>query len=529
MVAKLKSRIMKKNVLFLLGIFFWQITFSQNTIKGIVFEDANNNGIKERREKGIAGVAVSNGVEVTITDQNGNYSLTAGNDNIIFVIKPAGYTVPVNRNNQPAFYYIHKPQGSPRGFKYAGVQPTGAIPKSVDFPLIPNQNEEEFTALIFGDPQPYTQQEVDYFYQGIVEELIGIKGISFGLSLGDLVGDDLNLHPPYISAVSKIGVPWYNVIGNHDLNFEATADSLSDETFEANFGPANYSFNYGKAHFIILDDVLYPDPRDGQGYWGGFRPDQIEFIKNNLQHVPKDRLIVLAFHIPFNNPESALRLSDRQIIFDLLKDYEQVLALSAHTHFQRNDLFTDADGWKGKKPFHEYNAGTTSGDWYSGMLNEQNVPASTMRDGTPKGYAFLNVKGNTYSIDYKVAGKPADFQIQIHAPKFLKANFRTSSRIYANFFMGRKDSKVEYRINNGEWRNMIYTEDEDPLYVGKLYEWDISDKVIPHRRPSHPVPSTHLWRAPAPANLPAGKYTVEVRATDMFGKQHFATHVITVE
>src|SRR5690606_24491344 len=175
MVAKLKSRIMKKNVLFLLGIFFWQITFSQNTIKGIVFEDANNNGIKERREKGIAGVAVSNGVEVTITDQNGNYSLTSGNDNIIFVIKPAGYTVPVNRNNQPAFYYIHKPQGSPRGFKYAGVQPTGAIPKSVDFPLIPNQNEEEFTALIFGDPQPYTQQEVDYFYQGIVEELIGIK------------------------------------------------------------------------------------------------------------------------------------------------------------------------------------------------------------------------------------------------------------------------------------------------------------------------------------------------------------------
>jgi hypothetical protein len=520
---------MKRTFLLALSVLFCSLVCSQATIQGIVFEDLNNNGIKDRKEKGLEGVAVSNGRDVVLTDQNGNYNLQVGNDNIIFVIKPSGYKVPVNRNNQPSFYYIHKPQGSPRHFKFAGVQPTGATPKSVDFPLLPGDVEEEFTALVFGDPQPYTQQEVDYFYRGIVEELIGIKGISFGLSLGDLVGDDLSLHSHYISAVSRIGLPWYNVIGNHDINYEATADSLSDESFEANFGPANYSFNYGKAHFLILDDILYPDPRDGQGYWGGFRPEQMEFIKNDLQYVPKDRLIVLAFHIPFRNTEAAYRLSDRQAIFDMLKDFERVLVLSAHTHYQRNDLFTDADGWRGKHPLHEYNAGTTSGDWYSGLPNEQNVPSSTMRDGTPKGYAFLKVIGTEYSIDYKVAGKPAEYQIQIHAPKFLRANFRTSARIYANFFMGRKDSKVEYRINGGQWQPMTYTEDEDPLYVGKLYEWDTSDKMIPYRRPSHPVISTHLWRAPAPANMPPGKYTIEVRATDMFGKQHFATHVITIE
>src|SRR5690606_27300915 len=164
---------MKRTFLLALSVLFCSLVCSQATIQGIVFEDLNNNGIKDRKEKGLEGVAVSNGRDVVLTDQNGNYNLQVGNDNIIFVIKPSGYKVPVNRNNQPSFYYIHKPQGSPRHFKFAGVQPTGATPKSVDFPLLPGDVEEEFTALVFGDPQPYTLQEVDYFYRGIVEELIG--------------------------------------------------------------------------------------------------------------------------------------------------------------------------------------------------------------------------------------------------------------------------------------------------------------------------------------------------------------------
>ena len=87
-------------------------------------------------------------------------------------------------------------------------------------------------------------------------------------------------------------------LGNHDMNYEATSDSLSDETFERNFGPATYSFNYGQAHFIIFDDILYPDPRDQKGYWGGFRKDQLDFMENDLKTVPKDKLVICAFHIP---------------------------------------------------------------------------------------------------------------------------------------------------------------------------------------------------------------------------------------
>src|SRR5690606_34605860 len=116
------------------------------------------------------------------------------------------------------------------------------------------------TALVFGDPQPYTLQEVDYFDKGVVVEVANIRNVAFGLSMGDLVGNDPELFSPYTKAIKKIGIPWYNLMGNHDINFDVTEDELSDESYEAHFGPANYAFNYGNVHFIVLDDILYPDP-----------------------------------------------------------------------------------------------------------------------------------------------------------------------------------------------------------------------------------------------------------------------------
>src|SRR3546814_11235658 len=98
--------------------------------------------------------------------------------------------------------------------------------------------------------------------------------------------------------------------------------------------------------------------------------------------------------------------------------------------------------WYQEKSHHEYNAGTTSGDWYSGEVNESGVPASTMRDGTPKGYAFLNITGNQYTIDYKVAGKTKDYKIEIFNPKVVAKGSGTQAAISANFFMGTKVNTV---------------------------------------------------------------------------------------
>ncbi|MFC4872330.1 calcineurin-like phosphoesterase C-terminal domain-containing protein [Negadavirga shengliensis] len=485
---------------------------------GFVYHDANQNGKKERSEKGIPGVAVSNGKEVVLTDNQGKYVLPVDDDNIIFVIKPSSYTAPLDENNLPRYFYIHKPNGSP-DLKYKGVEPTGRLPKSVDFALYPQQEENNFTAIVFGDPQPYTEKELELFTKGVVDKATKEKKASFGISLGDLVGDDLDLHPKYAQVMRNMGLPWYNVMGNHDMNYDAEVDEHADEAFEATFGPANYAFNYANAHFIVLDDILYPDPRDGQGYWGGFREDQLDFVENNLKFVDKDKLVVLAFHIPlWHVNENTFRNSDRQRLFDLLKDYPNVLAMSAHTHLQRQNFYSGSDGWDGAQPFHEYNAGTTSGDWYSGKLNAEGVPVSTMRDGTPKGYALLRVEGSKYTIDYQTIGQPLQHQIRLYNPKVVANNRGTSAGIFANFYMGHQDSKVEYRIDNGEWKPMTWVEAADPDYTAGLVEWDLVEELMPGRRPSNAVPSTHLWRAAIPTNLSLGKHHIEVRATDMFGR-----------
>lgn len=503
---------------------------AQEIAKGKVFEDRNKNAVKDKNEKGLPGVAVSNGYDVVVTDKDGNYQLPVKNDNIIFVIKPAGYQFLLNEYNQPKFYYIHKPVGSPADYKYKGTAPTGQLPASIDFALVAAAEKNDFTTLVFGDPQPYTLQEIDYFDRAIISETKNIEQVAFGLSLGDLVGDNLDLHIPYAQTIKKVGLPWYHVMGNHDMNYEAQADSLSDETFEKNFGPANYSFNYGQTHFIILDDIYYPDPRDGKGYWGGFRKDQLEFLKNDLQQVSKDKLVVLSFHIPlFNNEEKAFRPEDRQQFFDLLKDYPNVLAMSAHTHLQRHNFYDKNDGWQGSKPFHEYNAGTTAGDWYSGELDEAGIPVSTMRDGTPKGYAFLKIEGNQYKIDYKVAGKPKEFQINIFNPKVVPHNKNTSAGIYANFFMGTAKDKVEYRIDEGNWEPMDIVNNADPAFLDRLHRWDVTDKLLTGRRPSNPESCTHLWKGNIPTRLALGKHAIEVRATDLFGRQFSQRSEYTIE
>lgn len=497
------------------------MALSQTSVSGYVFEDANQNQKRENKEKGIEAVAVSNGTQVVLTDKNGRYSLPVAEGQTIFVVKPSGYMTPVNQNNLPQYYYQYKPKGSPADFKYKGTAPTGELPKELNFALNKQNESKNFDILVFGDPQPYTEKQLDYFRRAIVNEAkANKKKAVFGISLGDLVGDDLSLQKPYADVMKDMGLPWYNVMGNHDMNYDAKEDNLSDETFESNFGPANYSFNYGNVHFIILDDILYPDPRDGKGYWGGFREDQLQFIENDLKLVDKNKLVVVSLHIPLEHTnEDNFRNTDRQKLFNYLAPFQNALILSAHTHIQQQLFYGKQTGWSGAKELHEYNVGTTCGDWWSGTADEIGLPTSTMRDGTAKGYSFISFNDNQYKIKYKTAGKPEDYQIQLYVPKVIPHPSKTSAKILANFFMGSKKDKLEYRIDGGKWEEMDYNETVDSNFALSVFKWDTTPTILAGRRPSNPENSKHIWTADFPKKLSLGKHTVEVKAVDMYGNE----------
>ena len=62
------------------------------TVSGYVFIDRNGNGIRDPNEPGIAGVAVSDQVNVVQTDANGTYRLTGVKGyGLIFISMPSGY------------------------------------------------------------------------------------------------------------------------------------------------------------------------------------------------------------------------------------------------------------------------------------------------------------------------------------------------------------------------------------------------------------------------------------------------------
>ena len=100
------------------------------------------------------------------------------------------------------------------------------MPASVDFPLYPGDEPAVFRAILFGDTQPRNQKEIDYIAHDVIEELIGAEA-SFGITLGDVMFNNLSLFGSLNRAIALIGIPWYNVIGNHDLNFDSPGTSYA--------------------------------------------------------------------------------------------------------------------------------------------------------------------------------------------------------------------------------------------------------------------------------------------------------------
>ncbi len=511
----------KKFLLFSISLFFLLNTIFAQITGGKVFLDKNANNLKDNAEYGIENVAVSNGRDVVLTDNNGNYTISLQENDVLFVIKPAAYKFPVNRFNLPQFFYAHKPNGSP-DMKFAGVEPTGELPERINFPLLSGELLSNFQILVLSDPQPTNLQQLDYFDRDVVKELYNSHNYTFGITMGDIVGSDLSLFEPLNQIVAKIGIPWFNVIGNHDINFDASTPEMADETFTAYFGPSTYAFNYGKVHFIILNNIIYPWPGSFGNYIGGIRPEQFLFIENSLRLVPKDHLIVIMMHIhPFEVEGwgETFRHSDRQRLFELLKDFPHTLSVSGHLHTQRHHFFSANENWLQKEPHHHFNVGAASGNWWSGEIDEAGLPDAMMHDGTPNGYAAITFSGNRYVIDYFISRAEGDPKMNIYAPLVVPNEPGFRGELYVNFFNGSEKCTLQFRVNGGEWRPLRKVTEPDPIFCGIRYRWDTATELLSGVRPSNPVNSMHLWKARVPSDLPEGVHVIEVLATDMFGRE----------
>lgn len=491
---------------------------------GIVFHDLDGDRTPDPDEPGVAGVGVSNGRDVTVTDDDGRWRLEVDDDDIIFVIKPRGWRPVMDENGTPRGYYVHKPGGSPP-LRYGGVEPTGRMPRSIDFAMYRQREPRRFKAIFFGDPQVTNEWQVRLLAHDVIDPIVtaGTDAV-VTFSLGDIANNNLDMLPRVQGVMGTLGLPNYYVLGNHDENYDASSDDFSDETWERVMGPPWYSLNWGPVHFIVLDDVIWHPPAEGEDkgrYTGGIDDEQMEFIRNDLARVPGDRLIVYMFHIPVTG------LANRAEFLALFEGRPNVLGMSAHTHRLQQMFIGKEQGWWRDEPHHHYVAPTSCGSWWRGELDWWGIPETPCQDGVPNGYSEVTFDGNDYAIEYVPSRYPRSFQMDIWTPTPIDAAEAAGQPVYVNVFAGSERSEVRMRVNEGDWvtleRTPEPTEEDVAALRARQQEALAAAGADRARELGAPLKCGHLWKGQLPEGLTPGYHTVEVHTTDMFGHTYDST------
>ena len=514
---------------FAAAVFLSQPTNAEDAVAtGVVFVDANANQLHDADELGLADIRVSNGRDVVVTDKDGRYKLTVDDDSIVFVIKPTGYSTVMDKDHLARFYYIHKPAGSPQDLHFPGVEPTGPLPAAINFPLYPAKEPSAFDVIFFGDPQPRDQKEIDYIAHDVVEELVGVDA-AFGVTLGDILFNDLSLFDSLNRTIGKIGIPWYSVIGNHDINYASETDELSDETYERVYGPAYFSFDYGNIHFLVIDDVHWIKDGDKKFYKSGLSEKQLTFIENDLKHVPQDHMVVAMMHIPLVKSTPWIE-PRREKLLRLLESREHCISLAGHTHHHEQVMMNAVDGWKGSRPHHHMINVTVCGAWWSGKPDEHGIPHTMCADGTPNGHTVMHFDGTSYLLEYRAARRGADEQLRITAPELVTVADAATQEFRANVFNAFPDAVVEWRLGEGDWQPMQKTEKEtDPLFQALFdEEQSMLPDNLPWRKLAKPMVCPHLWKAALGSAPESGTHLIQVRATNPNGQVLRGERVIRI-
>ncbi len=225
--------------------------------------------------RGLARVAVSDGLSVVETGADGTYELVTTVDrDFVRLSVPAGHAIPRN------------PTGTARFYRPVRANALGTMEASFELERLPD-GDERHAVLLLADVQTQDAEEMRWFHEQTVPDVrdtvadMGERSV-IGISCGDIMYDDLSLFPEYERGVERMGIPFFQVVGNHDLDFDAPTDEGSSETFSRHFGPRYYSFDRGAVHYVVLDDVLW----HGAGYIGYLDADQLTWLAADLPAAP---------------------------------------------------------------------------------------------------------------------------------------------------------------------------------------------------------------------------------------------------
>lgn len=438
--------------------------------------------VKDTEGKGIAGVVVSDGLNTVQTDAKGRFRMDADEDSrFVFISTPSGY-ISSTLDGNTLFYKEIDPET-----------------KKYDFIVEKNAKDDtNHNLIVIADPQISERSELPELEKysddiaAYVKEMDG--DYTLGICLGDIVGWDHSIYPEYNRIMSKAGIEYRYVIGNHDMTNYGRSHETSMKDYEDMYGPCWYSFNVGKVHYIVLNDNFFIG-RDWF-YIGYLDERQINWLKNDLSYVPEGSKVVLSIHIPttldksdreaFSTATMLDVLSNKAVLYQMLAPYD-ALILSGHMH--------TADYEQIAPNITEINVAGLCGAWWCGEV---------CIDGSPAGFKHFDMDGEESTWIYKGCGHPLDYQMKVYAddPAY-------PGEVIANVWDYDPLWKVEYFEDGIKVCDMERFKAQDIL-ARELYKDPSSLK----RSWVYAAPTENMFRA----RISEDVRIMEVRVTDRFGR-----------
>lgn len=443
----------------------------------------------------VAGVQVSDGHQIVLTDAHGRYSMkTDKADSIVFITTPSGYIAEPIDPVRPGFWQLltEKPCKT----------------EVHDFNLVP-QDQNGYSVIFITDchlADDPSRNCLDRFRKDVLPvvkreyEAAAAKGPVYTMNLGDFSHDrywydfDFNEVDAERFLVScGYPSPVYTVTGNHD-NDGAVAglgertDFVSAWNYRHTWGPGCYSVNIGGDHWIFMDTVEYINDGDvdkrhkningKRNYRCRILDKDIEWLRKDLQYVRKDSRIFLCTHVPlFNDAFKSERLEDGQVavLDEVFKDYPTVYVYSGHTHKHLNSS-------SGKYPrFKQFIFAATSGNMWNhpegyqaieSDSSDQAINVMDCRESDPRP-RFVHITGvgkmlRAYDINTVAEYYRTDPQCRIfhrlYPNRTWFADPEFENMVYVNYWGYAPGQKVEM-FENGKPLKVSRKDYDEPLAV----------------------------------------------------------------
>lgn len=224
--------------------------------------------------------------DVVLTDPDGHSEKAAGSYPVA-----EGFDVSPKRN-MPGRYRVD----------LKAVESTGSAKEiSTGFWIIPDtgtMTKTSFSFVQIADLHVSSETEGKQLLERLAEMTALAEKPLFVVPTGDLVnGGQLSEYAAYRGSILRGGLPFFNVIGNHDQPIQNFQTLQREE---------NYSFDIGNKHFVSLNCMS---------------PEWPKWLKNHLEGVPKDRPIYVFQHY---DPSKAL--------LDMLAQYNVKAMFFGHWH-----------------------------------------------------------------------------------------------------------------------------------------------------------------------------------------------------